>query len=71
MWRAHLVDVVEFEVFQEKQQNCRDGFHNDLFVPIHINTKFHALQHCGPAGSDRRDQVRSDNPRSVLLAGKN
>lgn len=55
-WRSYLVDVVEFEVFQKQQQDGRDGLHDDLLVSIDINTKFHALQHCGPAESDRTDQ---------------
>lgn len=49
--RPYLVDVVEFEVFQEQQQDGRDGLHDDLFVSIDIHAKFHALQHCGPAQS--------------------
>lgn len=56
VWRSYLVDVVEFEVFQKQQQDGRDGLHDDLFVSIDINTKFHALQHCGPAESDITDQ---------------
>lgn len=51
MRRPYLVDVVEFEVFQEQQQDGRDGLHDDLFVSIDIHAKFHALQHCGPARS--------------------
>lgn len=44
-----LVDVVEFEVFQEQQQDGRDGLHDDLLVSIDVDAEFHALQHCGPA----------------------
>lgn len=47
----YLVDVVKFEMFQKEQQDGRDRLHDDLLVPVHINSKFHALQHCGPAES--------------------
>ena len=32
-----LVDVVDFEVFEEEQEGGRDGLHDDLLVPIDIN----------------------------------
>lgn len=57
MWHPHLINVVEFEVFQKQQQDGRDGFHDDLFVSIHIDAKFHALQHCGPVESDTANQT--------------
>lgn len=43
MWCSYLVDVVKLEVFEKQQQDGRDGLHDDLFVSIDINTKFHAL----------------------------
>lgn len=52
----HLVDVVNFEVFQKQQQDGRDGLHDDLLVSIDINAKFHALQHRGPVESDITNQ---------------
>lgn len=52
MFCPHLVDVIEFEVLQKQQQDGRDCLHNDLFVSIDINTKFHALQHSCPVESD-------------------
>lgn len=41
--------MVQFEVFQEQQQDGGDGLHDDLFVSIDIDAEFHALQHRGPA----------------------
>lgn len=39
-------------MLQKQQQDGRDCLHNDLFVSIDINTKFHALQHSCPVESD-------------------
>ena len=36
--------MVEFEMFEKQQKDGRDGFHNDLFVPVHINPQLHALE---------------------------
>lgn len=44
---AHLVDVIQFEVLEEQQQDSRDGLDNDLFVAIHIHPQLHTLQHRG------------------------
>lgn len=52
----YLVDVVKFEVFEKKQQDGRDRLYDDFFVSIHIDTKLHALQHCGPAESCEGNQ---------------
>lgn len=45
---AHLVDVIQFEVLEQEEQNGRNGFDDDLLVPIDIHPQLHALQHCGP-----------------------
>lgn len=45
---AHLVDVIQFEVLEQKEQDSRNGFDDDLLVPIDIHSQLHALQHCGP-----------------------
>lgn len=36
-------------MFQEQQQDGRDGLHDDLLVPVDIHSELHALQHRGPA----------------------
>jgi len=36
-----LVDMVELEIAQQQQKQSRDGFHDDLFVSVDINTKPH------------------------------
>ena len=46
----YLIDVVQLEVFQQQQQDGRNGLNDDLFVAVHIHSQLHALQHCG-AGS--------------------
>jgi len=46
----HLVDVIELEVLEQEQQHSRNGFDDDLLVPIDVHPQLHALQHCGPAG---------------------
>ena len=38
---ANLVDVVEFEVSEEEEQQRRDGFNNDLFMSVDVNTEPH------------------------------
>jgi len=38
---ANLVDVVEFEVSEEEKQQRRDGFNNDLFMSVDVNTEPH------------------------------
>ena len=38
---SYLIDVAQFEVFQHKNQHCRDCFDDDLLVPIHINAQLH------------------------------
>ncbi len=43
----HLVDVVEFEVFEEQQEEPRDRLDDDLLVAIHVDTQLHRLQHGG------------------------
>lgn len=46
---AHLVDVVEFEVFEKEQEQGRDTLDDDLFVPVHIDAQLHALNHSDAA----------------------
>lgn len=41
---AHLVDVVQFEVLEEQQEQGRNTLHNDLLVPVHIDAQLHALE---------------------------
>lgn len=41
---AHLVDMVQFEVFEEEQEQGRDTLYDDLLVPVHINAQLHALE---------------------------
>lgn len=41
---AHLVDVVQFEVFEEQQEQGRDALHDDLLVPVHVDAQLHALE---------------------------
>lgn len=63
----YLVDVVEFEVFEQQQQDGRDRLHNDLFVSIHVDTEFHALQHCGPAESETNHLIKCSLKRFSWL----
>lgn len=46
----HLVDVIELEVLEQKEQHGRNGFDNDLLVAIDVHPQLHALQHRGPEG---------------------
>lgn len=41
---AHLVDMVQSEVFEEEQEQGRDTLYNDLLVPVHIDAQLHALE---------------------------
>lgn len=41
---AHLVDVVQFEVFEEEQEQGRDALYDDLLVPVHVDAQLHALE---------------------------
>lgn len=59
---ADLVDVVQFEVFQEQQQDGGDGLHNDLLVAIDVDPELHALQHRGPAA-----EGQSPRPYPVVM----
>lgn len=43
----YLVDMVQFKVLEQQQQDSRNGLNNDLFVAVHIHPQLHALQHCG------------------------
>ena len=52
----HLVDVVEFEVFEEQQQDSGDGLHDDLLVAVDVHAQLHALQHWGPAAQQTPKQ---------------
>lgn len=63
---SHLVDVVEFEVFQKQQQDGRDGFDNDFFVAIHINAEFHALQNRRPAASRKTPVWLNPSQANIL-----
>lgn len=36
--------MVQFEVFEEQQEQGRDTFYNDLLVPVHIDAQLHALE---------------------------
>lgn len=40
----HLVDVVEFQVFEEEEQQGRDGLDDDFFVAVDIDAQLHALE---------------------------
>lgn len=33
----HLVHMIQFEVFEQQQQQAWDGLDNDFFVPVDIN----------------------------------
>lgn len=39
-----LINMVEFEVFEEKQQQSRDGLHDDFLVTVHVDPQLHALK---------------------------
>lgn len=43
--------MVQLEVLEEQQQQSRDALHDDLFVSVHVNAQFHALQN-GDAGME-------------------
>lgn len=36
--------MVQFEVFEEQQEQGRDALYNDLLVPVHIDAQLHALE---------------------------
>lgn len=46
-------------MFQEQQQDGRDGLHDDLLVPVDIHSELHALQHCGPAAKVTCSDLRA------------
>lgn len=37
----NLVDVVKFEISEKQQQQCRDGFDDDLLMSVDVDTKSH------------------------------
>lgn len=43
--------MVQLEVLEEQQQQSRDALHDDLFVSVHVDAQFHALQN-GDAGME-------------------
>jgi len=43
---CNLINVVEFEVFEEQQQQSRDGLDDDFLVTVHVNSQLHALKDC-------------------------
>lgn len=44
---VYLIDVIEFEVFQQQQEYGWNGFDDDFFMSIHINAQLHTLKNCG------------------------
>lgn len=36
--------MVQFEVFEEQQEQGRDALYNDFLVPVHIDAQLHALE---------------------------
>lgn len=54
-YKAHLVDVVQFEMLQQQQQRGRNALHNDLFVSVHIDPQFHALKNCDAGLEGKRE----------------
>lgn len=61
---AHLVDMVQFEVFEEEQEKGRDTLYNDLLVPVHIDAQLHALENSN-ATMGKRSQCRAALERSL------
>lgn len=41
---CNLIDMVEFEVLEEQEQQSRDGLDDDFLVPVNIDSQLHALQ---------------------------
>lgn len=62
---AHLVDMVQFEVFEEEQEKGRDTLYNDLLVPVHIDAQLHALENSNAIMGKRRSQCRAALERSL------
>lgn len=54
-YKAHLVDVVQFEMLQQQQQRGRNALHNDLFVSVYIDPQFHALKNCDAGVEGERE----------------
>lgn len=65
--RSHLVNVIQFKVLQKQQQDGRDGFNDDFFVPVDVDAEFHALQNRRPAEGERRGQGSLDKNLTNLL----
>lgn len=42
----NLINMVELEVFEEQQQQSRDGLDDDFLVTVHVNSQLHALKDC-------------------------
>jgi len=45
--------MVEFEVSEYEEKQCWDGFHNDLFMTVDIDTESHWMQHSRTATQQR------------------
>ena len=46
----NLINMVEFEVLEEQQQQSRDGLDDDFLVAVHIDSQLHALEDCDTGG---------------------
>lgn len=56
---CYLINMIEFEVFEEQQQQSRDGLDEDFFVTVHINSQLHALKDCDTGGHTHTQAFRS------------
>jgi len=57
---ADLVDMVDLEIAQQQQKQSRDGFHDDLFVSVDVNTKPHRMQHRRPIKYTQQQNYNSN-----------
>lgn len=58
---VYLINMVELEVFEEQQQQSRDGLDDDFLVTVHINSQFHALKDCDAGGHTYKHTQRQTN----------
>lgn len=57
----NLINVVQFEMLEEQQQQSRDGLDDDLLVAVDVDPQLHALED--------RDTGEHMNTHVVIFAG--
>lgn len=66
--------MVQFEVFEEEQEQGRDTLYNDLLVPVHIDAQLHALENSdatkGRGGVSAESSLRERPTRTQVFGSE-